>query len=267
MRRKLSVLSVTCNAEELLDKSLSSVGGLADEIVVIDAFSTDKTGQIALSHNAKLYERRQISFGDQRKYGIEKCRNDWILMLDSDEVLTAAIKKEIEFVLTSDTEKDGYYIYFQNHLFGRPIYHGGENYTKLVLFRKDASKIISSLIHEHIEVQIDKTDFLKHKINHYSYRSFFQMLRKFTHYAKLEAQRKLKANEKTSFLKIIRYPIHMFWSRYITDKGYKDYYLRIVLDAGFAYMEFMTYVFMIFYQKKKHKPQDCRPCHDTCYCS
>ena len=67
------------------------------------------------------------------------------------------------------------------------------------------------------------------------------MYKKFTAYAFWEAKDKFKSGERSSLKKLILYPVHMFWARFIKDKGYKDGYFRIPLDLGFAYMEFLTY--------------------------
>ena len=90
---------------------------------------------------------------------------------------------------------------------------------------------------------------LKNKINHYSYRNLINIYKKFTNYAIQEARLKKKAGEKTSLKKIFLYPLHMFWARFIKDKGYKDGLFRIPLDFGFAYMEFLTYFLLVFKKK------------------
>ena len=77
------------------------------------------------------------------------------------------------------------------------------------------------------------------------------MFGKFTDYAKREARQKINKGEKSSIKKIVFYPLHMFWARFIKDKGYKDGIFRIPLDVGFAYMEFLTYVLILFYRHGK----------------
>ncbi len=241
MKTKLSLLMITKNAGELLEKSLTSVIGLVEEIVIIDNYSSDKTVIIAKKFRTKIYFNRELDLGKQRGFGLDKVSNDWILVLDSDEVVTQKLAKEIKLKIENCKLKiDGYYIPFQNHFLGRKIRYGGENYKKLILFKKNKVKIKAALVHEKFEV-IGKIGYLKNKIYHYSYRSFWQMYKKFTDYAIREIKQKLKKNEKSSFKKIFFYPIHMFWTRFIKDKGYKDGLFRIPLDLGFAYMEFVTY--------------------------
>jgi glycosyltransferase involved in cell wall biosynthesis len=263
MKTGLSVLTITKNASLLLDDCLGSVNGLADEIILVDDFSTDSTVATAKKYYAKVFPHRQISFGDQRKYGLSKCSNDWILMLDADERLSKALKGEIRDVLQNpDNRISGYHIPFSNHFCGIPLKHGGEQYSKLVLFKKNEGRIVSDLIHERVEVE-GKTATLSHPIIHLSYRSISQMFSKFTVYAKHEAKRKIENGEKSGIMKLLTYPAHMFYSRYVKDKGCKDHPLRILLDVGFAYMEFMTYFFMLFVNDNAQKSNQVHPVDQT----
>lgn len=254
MQTRLSLLMITKNAQSLLQRSLESVQGLVDEIVVVDDYSKDKTEEIAMAHGAVVYKHLQNSFGGQRTFGLSKCKGLWVLMLDADEILTNEVSREIKSIVdNADKKYAGYRIYLQNHFLGKPIRFGGEYYSKLVLFRRGNAKIISDRIHEHVTVGDGRVGVLKNQILHYSYQSLPQMFHKFTDYARHDAVRKLQNGEKTSIGRMISYPVHMFWARYIKDCGFKDYRLRILLDLGFAYMEFLIYFFMFFELKKNKK--------------
>ncbi len=252
MSAKLSVLMITKNADETLEKSLASVKKIADEIIIIDSKSTDRTIEIAKNYLAKVYVKEFSDIGKQRRFGLGKVSNDWILVLDADEIVSKELKKEIKKVMSYELgvrrEKiDGYYIPFQNHFLGRRLRYGGEDYKMLRLFKKDRAKIHPSTVHEKFELKQGRAGYLKKKIYHYSYRSLWQMFRKFSDYAIREAKQKSKNGEKSSFKKIFLYPPHLFWARFIKDKGYKDGLFRIPLDLGFAYMEFLIYFLLFFY--------------------
>jgi len=247
----LSVLMITKNSDELLEKSLSSVSQLANEIVIVDDFSEDKTISIAKKYKSVIFRRRNSDLGAQRAFGLNKCRGEWILMLDADEIISQQLKGEIRSIVDSRWSKgSGCYIPYQNHLFGKPIYYGGENYCILRLFRRNYATIEDSLVHEHVVVR-GKTLSLTNKILHYSYRRPLQIIQKFTDYAHREARKKAQQNEKSSLQKLILYPCHMVWARYIKDQGYKDGLVRIFLDLAFGYMEFCTYLFLFFEKRKK----------------
>lgn len=256
MKSLLSVVVITKNAENLIGQCLNSVKGLADEIVVIDDYSTDKTVEITRKYGAKVYLHHENDFGKQKACGISKAKEDWILVLDSDEIVSEALKNEIKKTLeirnftlptgSQESEINGYNIPFQTHFLGKLLKYGGEDYKKLVLFKRNAVAIKPALVHEKFQVKNGKASYLKNKIYHYSYRSLWQMFKKFTDYGYREARQKKLNGEKASFKKIFLYPPHMFWARFIKGRGYKDGLFRIPLDLGFAYMEFLTYFLMIF---------------------
>jgi len=250
----LSILMITKNSEELLEQSLSSVSELSDNIVIVDDYSTDNTVTIAKKYKATIYQNHNNDLGVQRSLGLSKCKGKWVLMLDADEIITDNLRKEITLSISdNDPHNDivGYYIPYQNHLFGKPIYFGGEDYKVLRLFKRKNGIIRDNAVHEHVEVR-GKTNTLNNKIFHYSYRRPIQVIRKFTDYAKREAKRKTQNNEKSSIRKLTFYPFHMVWARYIKDKGYKDGIIRLFLDLAFGYMEFYTYLFL-FYENNKNR--------------
>jgi glycosyltransferase involved in cell wall biosynthesis len=248
MKLPISVIMMTKNAADVIDLSLKSVIGWADEIIVVDDESTDGTKDIARKYNAKIYSHHEVDLGKQRQYALEKATKKWVLVLDSDERLGELLAQEIATLHnTPGVLKSGYLVPFQTHFLGRPLHHGGENYKKMVFFQKDKVRINPALVHEKYEIIKGVPGILKNPIYHYSYRSLFQVFRKFTDYAYREARQKYAGGEQSSLKKIILYPLHMFWSRFVTDQGYKDGLIRIPLDLGFAYMEFMTYLSLLVY--------------------
>ena len=254
MKNRLSLLMVTKNAGETLEKSLASVKKIVDEIIIIDSKSTDRTVEIAKNYLAKVYVKEFSDIGKQRKFGLDKVSHDWILVLDSDEIVSEKLMKEIKSKIENTRIKiTGYYIPYQNFFLNTPLQYGGENYMMLRLFRKNSVNITPSLIHEHFKLLKGKSSRLKGKIFHHSYRSLPQIFAKFTDYGIRMAKEKFLSREKSSFKKIFIYPIHMFWARFIKDKGYEDGLFRIPLDLGFAYMEMVTYIFLLYYNVANSK--------------
>jgi Glycosyltransferases involved in cell wall biogenesis len=253
MKSNVSLLTITKNAQETLEKTLLSVEGLVDEVVIIDDYSTDRTLAIAKRYRAKIFLHHEKDFGKQKAYGLKKCQNKWILVLDSDEFLSPALKQEIALLFKTKKSDDyaGFLIPFQNHFLGRKVNYGGENYKKLIFFKKDAVEIRPALVHEKFEIKKGKIGELKNKVYHYSYRSLWQMFKKFTDYGLREAKQKLEKNEKITLKKLFLYAPHMFYARFIKDKGYKDGLFRIPLDLGFAYMEFLTYWWLLIFKLKR----------------
>jgi len=254
MSAKLSVLMITKNAAETLEKSLASVKKIADEIIVIDSKSTDRTVEIAKNYLAKVYVKEFADIGKQRLFGFSKATGKWILILDADEIVSEKLMKEIKSKIENKRIKiAGYFIPYQNFFLNLPLQYGGENYRMLRLFRRKYATISPSLIHEHFRLTKGKSGRLKGKIFHHSYRSISQMIIKFTDYGIRTAKEKYLRKERSSFKKIFVYPIHMFWARFIEDKGHEDGLFRIPLDLGFAYMEFITYFFLFILNIKTKK--------------
>jgi len=258
MKNNLSLVMIAYNAEGTIEQSLISVQGLVDDIIIVDNYSTDKTVDIAKKYGVTIIFYQGKNRGIQCQLGINQTTNNWVLILDSDETVSKELKQEIVTLLNCYIVKeDGFFVPFQSYYLGRKLYRGGENYKKLILFRRDKAKIEPLAVHYVCQISSGKIGTLKNKVNHYSYRNLLDIYKKFFHYGLEEAKLKIKAGEKTSFKKIFFYPAHMFWSRFIKDKGYKDGLFRIPLDLGFAYMEFVTYASMLFirsnikYQRSK----------------
>lgn len=238
---------ITKNAEELLGRSLASTKPVADEVVIVDDGSTDQTLSVAKQYGARIYTHYEPDLGKQKAYALSRARGEWALVLDADELLSPQLQKEIKTLMGKRRdENNGYCIPYQNHFLGKPLRYGGENYAMVRLVKKSYATFFPSLVHERLTVKGNKIGKLRGKIYHYSYRSLGQVFRKFTDYALREAREKKKKGIKTNLLHVFTYPVHMFWSRFITDRGYKDGLYRIPLDLGFAYMEFVTHWYLLF---------------------
>ncbi len=238
----LSLLIITRNCDDVLEDTLKSVVDVVDHIIVIDDYSSDNTVEIATRYGAHVYPHHEYDLGKQRAYALTKATTDWILTLDSDERLSKSLQEEIKGMMTNpDPQIEGYYIPFHNHFLGKPIRHGGENYQMLRLFKRSAGSISDALVHERYAVTGSKTAHLTHAIDHYSYRSIPQLYIKFTGYALREAHLRIQTNDKLTLTKLFLYGPHMFYARFIKDKGYKDGLFRMPLDLAFGYMEGLTY--------------------------
>lgn len=248
----ISLVMITKDCEDTLDLSLKSAHDFVEEIIIVDSYSKDRTVEIAKKYGSRVYYHKYLGEGEQRKIAPTKARGEWVLVLDSDEVVTQGLKREIQVRLPKEN-CEGFFIPIQSHFMKKKLKYGGENYKKLCLFKRNSKNILlkDSLVHADMINKKAKVLHLKNKINHYSYRSFSQIYSKFTDYALREARQKQAAGEKTSLRKIVLYPLHMFWARFVEDKGYIDGFFRIPLDLGFAYMEFLTYFSMLFIRNKK----------------
>lgn len=257
--KKLGVILITKNNQDTVEKTLKSILWF-DEIVIVDDFSTDETIKIIkkISQNKKniflIQKKFSGDIGKQRNYGLKFLKTDWVFIIDSDEIISKKLKNEIKNLDFDFLERKKIYAFqipYENYFLGKRLKYGGENYQMLRFFKRKYLEIRPSIIHNQFILKKGKISSLKGKIIHHSYRSITQLFKKFTDYAIKTAKIKSKKGEKSSLKKIIFYPLHMFYARFIKDKGYKDGFLRIILDLAFAYMEFLTYILLFFYQKKR----------------
>jgi len=135
----LSVAIITKNEEENLARTLASVQ-FADEIIVLDSASTDRTVEIARSFNAKVFDEAWQGFAGSKNSAIAKCTGNWILSLDADEELSEKLQHQIRMLLPSNPPTDAYYVKRRNLFLGKWIKHGGfYPDPKLRLFRRTAA--------------------------------------------------------------------------------------------------------------------------------
>lgn len=223
----LSVLIICRKIDDLLLKTIKSVEPLQPQVIV----------------DVSVDQKKALG---KRKNGlIENASSEWVLVLDTDEVVSKSLLHEVgEIVRKNSSEFHGYQIPYQNYAFGKALGYGGEKYGKVRLFRKRYGHVTQLPIHE--EVVVDgKIGKLKGVIHHYSYVSLPQVLRKFTKYAWQMAGEKQKAHEQVTIKKLFLYGLHMVWARAIKDHGWRDGWQGIVLALCFGYMEILMYWMLI----------------------
>lgn len=181
------------------------------------------------------------SLGERKQKLVEMADREWVLILDTDEMVSPELVKEIEDVLKGKNNFIAYSIPYQNYVFGKPVYYGGEKYEKVRLFKKGYGQVKKTPLHEEIVVKGTIGD-LKGVIHHYSYRSPIQLFIKFTKYAWITSRQK---HEKVTIKKLFLYGPHMFWARFIKDEGWRDGWRGFVLAFAFGFMESLTYWFLL----------------------
>ena len=211
----LSVVIITLNEEANLPRTLASVAW-ADEIVVLDSGSTDRTREIAESFHAKVFVEPWKGFAGQKNSALAKATGDWILSLDADEELESALAEEIRDTLAGNPTEAGFWIPRKNFFLGRWIRHGGfYPDPKLRLFRRGIGAFEDRLVHEDIRVQ-GATGKLRHPLLHHAYPSLDSYLEHMNRYSSLGAQ--MAAAKKASgfsFIDIVIRPRLTLFYNYI----------------------------------------------------
>jgi glycosyltransferase involved in cell wall biosynthesis len=200
MPQTLSVAIITKNEEANLARTLASVQ-FADQIVVLDSGSTDRTVEIAHAAKAEVYEEPWVGFAAAKNSAIAKCTGAWVLSLDADEELPPELQTEIKTLLRSDPPIDAYFIRRRNLFLGRWIRHGGfYPDPKLRLFRRTTARFATTLQFEdrpvHETIAFDgKTAILNYDLIHYAYPTLENYIEHMDRYSTLGSELLLRAGK------------------------------------------------------------------------
>ena len=219
----LSIVIITRNEEANLACTLKSVEW-ADEIVVLDSGSTDRTREIAESFQTKFFCEPWKGFAAQKNSALQQATGDWILSLDADEEVEPALAEEIRDTLARNPAESGFWIPRKNFFLGRWIRHGGfYPDPKLRLFRRGAGIFEDRLVHEDIRVQ-GATGKLRNNLLHHAYPTLESYLEHMNRYSSLGAE---MANAKRgpaafSVVDIVIRPRLTFFYNYFLRGGFLD---------------------------------------------
>lgn len=223
---KISVALATLNEEKNLGACLEAVRQLADEIVIADEGSTDKTLEIARKYGAKIIStKHEPIFHITKQKAIDACTGDWILQLDADEIVTPELMSEIKNAI-SDTKYDGYWIPRKNKFLSQYLTKGGQypDYT-LRLYRKGKGKLPCLSVHEQAIVS-GRVGYLKNNLLHHPFSNFTEYLNKANRYTDLLAVEYRSKKLPTSFFGLAKYclliPNYTFLNLLFRHQGFKD---------------------------------------------
>ena len=207
---KVTAIIPTFNEEIHIEDAIKSVP-FADEIIIIDSFSTDQTLALAKKYKVKILQRVFDDFSSQKNYAIDKAKYNWIYVLDADERVSEELRKEILKILTNTQNHVGFYIYRSFFYYDKAIRFGGWQRDKVIrLFRKDKCKYNGDLVHERIKFN-GKIGVLKNKIKHFSYTGFDHYKNKMEHYASLKAKSLYQKKRSVNFFHLyIKPPVRFF---------------------------------------------------------
>ena len=228
---KLSIVILTFNSQKYLNKVLNSCT-FADEVLIIDSGSTDDTLKIANAfQNTKILHQKWLGFGKQKQAGVEACKNDWLFVLDSDEIITDELKNEI---LSNDFTCRAYFIPRLNYFFGKPIKHCGlYPDVTLRLFDKKYAKFSEDEVHEKVLTN-EKTDTLRNHMLHFAYENIEEFITKQNRYSSL--------NKKDRVLKALFSPYWTFFKIYFLRLGFLEGWRGFVIAKLYAQYTFWKYV-------------------------
>lgn len=242
MKQTLSVVVSAYNEEKTLARCLASVTGLADEIIVVDNTSADKTATIAKKYTKNVFVKsNQLMLNTNKNFGFSKATSDWILNLDADEVIPDVLAAEIKKLIGSNPKENGFWIKRKNYSFGKWIQHGLWWPDKQIrLFKRGKGKFPCVHIHEYIEVEGNVGE-LEEPYIHYNYESVSQYLTKIDRASTSEAITLTESTYQLAWYDAFRFPISDFIKIYFAEGGYKDGLHGLVLSMFQAFYSFCTF--------------------------
>ncbi len=232
-RAGLSVAVITLNEERNIGGCLDSVTW-ADEIVVCDSGSQDRTLEIAAGYGARTFRDPWRGFAGHKNLAVERCGKDWVLVLDADERVPDPLRREIEDVLRAAGPADGYSVGRRNYFLGAWIRHGGWYPDRTVrLFRNGRGRFQPRAVHECVEVA-GAVGALREPLDHHTYVSVNDFLQRMARYADLAGGEMYAAGKRCGVVDVTLRPVWTFLRMYVLQRGCLDGWRGLLLAGLYA---------------------------------
>lgn len=250
---KLTVIIITFNEERNIARCLDSVNSIADEILVVDSNSIDKTIAIAHKYGAKVIQQSFMGYGEQKNFAADHATNNWILSLDADEALTPALQQSITEI-KKNPQHSVYEMPRLTNYCGKWIRHCGwypDRQTRL--YDRTMGRWREQKVHEFWELQDKngKKGLLKGDILHYSFSSINEHLRKIEKYSELAANAAVEKGKDASLFQIMISPKWHFVTEYVIKLGFLDGFSGYMICRLSAYAAFIKYSKIRMYIRAK----------------
>ena len=218
----LSVVVITYDEERKLRRCLDPVSW-AEDIVVVDSYSNDGTVEIAKTYTDRVFQRTWSGFADQRNFGMEQARGDWILFLDADEYVTEGLGARVRELLRDGGDSDAYKIHRLEHFLGFPIRHGTLNPSYQPRLLRKGRGYWTGGAHAHIEVNEQGEPGLIHEeLYHDSHNTLSDFIARINQYTSVDAEERVRDGQRVGRLRLVFSPLGMAWKCFIVKRGYRD---------------------------------------------
>ncbi|MBA3828910.1 MAG: glycosyltransferase family 2 protein [Taibaiella sp.] len=250
---KISAVIITFNEANNIARCIRSLHQVADEIIVVDSFSTDNTAAIAEKEGAKIIYHSFEGYGVQKNFAQRQAANDWILSLDADEELSAQLKQSIQEVKTN-LEFNAYKFNILTNYCGKWIHHcGWYPQPKIRLWNRLRGDMSNDRVHEgwHMTDKNAPVGHLKGNLLHYSYATISDHIRKLEQYSEIKAQIEIAKGKKVSIFNLWITPKWVFFVDYIIRRGFLDGYYGYLICRLSAFSSYVKYAKIRQYSEKK----------------
>ena len=227
---KITAIIPTLNEEHNIVDAIKSIN-FADEIMVVDSFSSDKTIELATPLADTILQREYENSASQKNWAIPQAKHEWILLLDADERVTHELKEEVISIINSTTEYSGFWIKRQNYFMGKKVRFSGWQGDRVIrLFKRDKNKYENKHVHAEI-ISSGKIGILNNKLTHNTFISKQAYLNKIERYARWQAKDYEKRVHKITFFHTIIKPSVRFFKHYLLQLGILDGYIGFIISA------------------------------------
>ena len=249
---KFSAVIITYNEEKNIQKCLESLTSVADEIVVLDSFSTDNTEIICKKFNVVFVQKNFVGHIEQKNTALKIASNDHIISLDGDESLSKELQESI-LILKETWDKDGYYCNRKNYFCGKWIKHS-DWYPNKKLRVFDRRKCHWAGLNPHDHIVMDSgasVGQLEGDILHWTFENFSDFNRKIEYFSSISATSYFKAGIKSNYWKIIANPFWAFIKSYLFRRGFLDGFYGLVICMQTAHQTYLKYIKLMEIQKNQ----------------
>jgi len=240
---KLSAVIITYNEEKKIERCLLSLKSIADEIVVVDSFSTDKTEEICLKHGVRFTTHKFDGYIEQKNYALTCASNDYILSLDADEAISEELKKSI-LKVKANWKYDGYFFNRFNNYCGQWIHHS--NWypdQKLRLFDRRKGSWGGENPHDRfIQSKGATKKYLRGDLLHWVLTTYDDHIDKANRFSTIAAEEAFKKGKRASIVTILFHAIWRFVKSYFIRFGILDGYNGFVISSFSSYTVFLKYI-------------------------
>jgi glycosyltransferase involved in cell wall biosynthesis len=255
---KLSVSIITFNEQKNIARCINSVADIADEIVVVDSLSTDKTKEICIGLGARFIEQPFLGYKEQKNFALDQVEYDYVLSLDADEALSPELLESIKQVKANGFPAQGYTMNRRSWYCDSWIYHGSwYPDTKLRLAQR--SKVNWEGINPHDKLEIEHNASIAHlhgDLLHFTYYTIDEHVIQGNRFSTISAKAYFEQGKKSSILKLLLNPAWAFVSSYIIKRGFLDGFNGFVIAKQIANTTFLKYAKLLQLQhqaKEGHK--------------
>ncbi|WP_411728073.1 glycosyltransferase family 2 protein [Methyloglobulus sp.] len=242
MNQKITITIITLNNEEYIKGCIESAWKVADEIIVVDSFSTDKTRKIAKNLGAQVIEQSYLGDGLQRDFCVQFAKNDWILNMDADERLDGQMIKEIQAINYTEAAYDAYAFRRKNYIGSRWQRVWYPDYT-IRLYHKDRCRFAPMIIHTSLATKNYQR--LQGNIIHYSFKDLSDCIIRADEYSKLGAKVLFENNRKVSVWEPAVRGLVIFLKFFFLKKGFLYGYDGLTASLIGALRSYLKYAHLI----------------------